>query len=47
MKTVFWESTKTSIIEDTIEDIILGGRDITTIDNKRGLGELGQGGGCQ
>jgi hypothetical protein len=30
----FWESTKTGIIEDAIEDIILGGRDINTIDNK-------------
>ena len=30
----FWESTKTGIIEDAIEDIILGGRDIESIDNK-------------
>ena len=29
----FWESTKTGIIEDAIEDIILGGRDIDSIDN--------------
>ena len=29
----FWESTKTGIIEDANEDIILGGRDIDTIDN--------------
>ena len=30
----FWESTKTGIIENAIEDIILGGRDIDSIDNK-------------
>ena len=30
----FWESTKTGIIEDAIEDIILGGRDIESIDSK-------------
>ena len=30
----FWESTKTGIIEDAIEDIILGGRGIERIDNK-------------
>lgn len=27
----FWESTKTGIIEDAIEDIILGGRDIESL----------------
>ena len=30
----FWESTKTGIIEDAFEDIILGGRDINSIDKK-------------
>ena len=30
----FWRSTKTGIIEDAIEDIILGGRDIDSIDSK-------------
>ena len=30
----FWASTKTGIIEDAIEDSILGGRDIDSIDNK-------------
>ena len=29
-----WASTKTGIIEDTIEDIILGGSNIGSIDNK-------------
>ena len=29
----FWESTKAGIIEDAIEDIILGGRDIESIDD--------------
>jgi hypothetical protein len=29
----FWESTKTGIIEDVIEEIILGGRRINIIDN--------------
>ena len=27
----FWESTKTGIIEDAIDDIILGGRDIESL----------------
>ena len=30
----FWESTKIGIIEGAIKDIILGGRDIDSIDNK-------------
>jgi hypothetical protein len=30
----FWKSTKTGIIKVAIEDIILGGRDIESIDNK-------------
>ena len=30
----FWASTKTGIIEDAIEDIILGGRDVKSIDSK-------------
>jgi hypothetical protein len=30
----FWESAKTCIIEDAIEEIILGGKDINSIDNK-------------
>tara|TARA_X000000950_G_scaffold231890_1_gene280626 strand:+ start:148 stop:633 length:486 start_codon:yes stop_codon:yes gene_type:complete len=30
----FWDSTKTGIIEDAIEGIILGSRDVESIDNK-------------